>query len=65
MTPAEKGALVSGLTKAAFTMTRAGVQHRHPDAGPREVFLRMAIITLGPTLAVAAFPDARPFVPEP
>jgi hypothetical protein len=63
MAPAEKAAVVSALTKAAFTMTRAGVRHRHPAAGSREVFLRMAIITLGPALASAAYPEARRFIP--
>lgn len=65
MTPATKAATVSGLTTAAYAMARAGVRHRHPGAAPREVFLRMAIITLGPDLACAAYPDARPFVSTP
>jgi len=63
MTPAEKAATIAGLTQAAYALTRAGVRHRHPDASPREVFLRMAILTLGAELACAAYPDAVPFVP--
>jgi hypothetical protein len=58
MTPAEKAALVTGLTQAAYSMTWAGVRSRHPTASPREHFLRVAIITLGPDLACAAYPDA-------
>jgi trehalose/maltose hydrolase-like predicted phosphorylase len=58
MTPAQKAALVSGLTGAAFAMTAAGVRQRHPGASPREQFLRVAIITLGRDLAVLAYPDA-------
>jgi hypothetical protein len=57
MTPAEKAAIVSGLTRASFEMARAGVRHRHPDASPREQFLRLAIVTLGAELAARAYPE--------
>lgn len=62
MSPAQKAATVSGLTAAAFEMARAGVRHRFPDAGPREQFLRLAILTLGADLAVRAYPDAEGLV---
>jgi hypothetical protein len=65
MTPVRKAATVSGLTTAAYVMARAGVRQRHPAAEPREVFLRIAIITLGPDLACAAYPDAKPLVSRP
>jgi hypothetical protein len=39
-------------------MTAAGVRQRHPDATPREHFLRVAVIVLGPDLACLAYPDA-------
>lgn len=58
MSAAEKAALVTGLTRAAFEMTAAGVRRRHPDASPREHFLRVAVIVLGPDLARQAYPDA-------
>lgn len=61
MTPAEKAATITALTQAATDMTWAGVRQRHPGASEREVFLRVAIITLGPELACAAYPDAAPF----
>lgn len=57
MTPADKAALVSGLTQAAFDLARAGVRHRYPDATAREQFLRLAIVTLGEDLARRAYPD--------
>jgi hypothetical protein len=57
LSPAEKLALVSGLTIAAFDLARAGVRARFPNASPREQFLRLAIITLGPDLAKRAYPD--------
>jgi hypothetical protein len=58
MSPAQKAALVTGLTRAAWEMTLAGVRQRHPDAPPREQFLRVAVIVVGPELARLAYPDA-------
>ncbi len=57
MSPAEKAALVVGLTQAVFELALAGVRQRYPDASPREHFLRLAIITLGPELAARVYPD--------
>jgi len=58
MSDAEKVAIVSGLTQAVYELARAGVRQRHPAASEREQFLRLAIVTLGPDLARAAYPDA-------
>jgi len=58
MSPAEKAATVTGLTRAAWAMTAAGVRQRFPEASPREHFLRVAVIVLGPELARLAYPDA-------
>jgi len=57
MSAAEKAAVVSGLTQATFDLARAGIRHRHPDASPREQFLRLAILTLGLDLARKVYPD--------
>jgi hypothetical protein len=38
-------------------MARAGIRHRYPDAGPREQFLRLAVLLLGDGLARQAYPD--------
>ena len=57
MSAAQKGAIVSGLTQAAYDLARAGVSHRYPTASPREQFLRLAIVTLGLDLARKAYPD--------
>jgi type II secretory pathway component PulL len=62
MTPAGKLALVEELNTATRAMMLAGIRHRHPDAGEREVFLRAAIILFGADLAVAAYPDAAAYV---
>ena len=58
MSPAQKAAIVTGLTQAAYELARAGVRHRHPHASPREQFLRLAIDVLGRDLACRAYPDA-------
>jgi hypothetical protein len=57
MTAAEKAALVSGLTRTAYDLALAGIRHRFPDATPREHFLRLAIINLGPDLARKVYPE--------
>ena len=57
MSPAEKAAIVSGLTRAVYDLALAGVRLRHPNASPREQFLRMALVTLGPDLARQAYPE--------
>jgi hypothetical protein len=57
MSPAEKAAIVSGLTQAAYELALAGVRQRWPDASPREHFLRLAIVTLGSDLARKAYPE--------
>ena len=57
MTPAEKAALISGLTRAAHRMAAAGVRQRYPNASPREQFLRLAIVLHGRTVARSAYPE--------
>ena len=63
MSPAEKLAIVSGLTQAAYQLALAGVRLRYPDASPREQFLRLALITLGPALARRAYPEISALEP--
>jgi hypothetical protein len=57
MEPAQKAALVSGLTHAVFEVALAGIRARHPNASPHEQRLRLAVVTLGPDLARRAFPE--------
>jgi len=57
MTPAQKAAVVSGLTQAVHDLALAGIRLRHPQASGREQFLRLALITLGSDLAGRAYPD--------
>jgi hypothetical protein len=58
MSPAQKAQLITTLSRAARDLALAGVRHRHPAASPREQFLRLAVVTLGPDLARGAYPDA-------
>lgn len=57
MTPAEKAAVISGLSQAAVDLALAGVRSRYPDASPREHFLRLALLMLGPDLARTSYPE--------
>jgi hypothetical protein len=57
MTPAQKAELVTGLTRAVFELATAGVRQRYPDASPRELFLRVAIVIHGAELARRAYPE--------
>ncbi len=57
MSPADKAAIVSGLTQAVYDLARAGIRLRYSDAPPREQFLRLALLTLGPDLARRAYPE--------
>lgn len=49
--------MVTGLTRAAWTMSMAGVRHRYPRASERELFLRHAVVILGQDLARAVYPE--------
>jgi hypothetical protein len=57
MSPASKAALVSGLTQATYELAFAGLRQRHPQASAHELFLRLALLTLGPDLARRAYPE--------
>jgi hypothetical protein len=62
MSMPDKADLISGLTQAAHDLALAGVRQRYPDATPREHFLRLAVLLLGPDLARKAYPDAAGLV---
>ena len=57
MTAAQKAALIRGLTRAVHQLAAAGVRQRHPEASPREQFLRLAIVLHGRALTKAAYPE--------
>lgn len=57
MSPAEKLRIVAELNGAVDGMALAGIRHRHPDASPREQFLRLASLKLGRDLARQVYPE--------
>ena len=57
MSDEEKLAIVSRLTRSVVELARIGIRERHPNASPREQFLRLAVVTLGPDLARETYPD--------
>jgi hypothetical protein len=63
MSTEQKAAIVSGLTRAVYDLAAAGIRQRFPHASPRAQHLCLAVITLGPDLALKAFPDVAALDP--
>ena len=59
MTPDRKAQIVAAMCAGVQEAAAEGIRRRHPEAGSREQFLRLAILRLGSDLAAEAFPDAR------
>ena len=57
MSPADKLAIVAGLTEAVFELAWAGVMQRHADASPRERAMRFAVVIHGRDLARRMYPE--------
>ncbi|HXR96833.1 MAG TPA: hypothetical protein VN709_03225 [Terriglobales bacterium] len=55
--PQEKFALIAQLCDDVRQLALAGIRDRHPQASERECFLRLTLLTLGPRLARAAYPE--------
>ena len=53
----EKAELIASLSRGVREVAMAGIRDRYPDASPREQFLRLAMLTLGATLARQAYPE--------
>ena len=58
MTALDKVRTVTSLTRTAQELALAGVRMRYPRASERECLLRLAVLKIGPRLAVRAYPDA-------
>ena len=58
MSPMEKARAVGHVSRSVRELALAGIRHRHPDASEQECRLRYAVLTLGRTLACAAYPEA-------
>jgi hypothetical protein len=63
MSPERKAELIVGICAALDDMVVEGVRRRYPNAGPREQFLRRAIVRLGYEHACEAYPDAVGLMP--
>lgn len=57
MTLQRKASLISGICRSTREIALAGIRSRHPNASPREQFLRLAVLTLGEDLARRAYPE--------
>jgi hypothetical protein len=57
MPAARKADLITACCRSSREMSLAGIRSRHPDASPREQFLRLAMLTLGVDLARRAYPE--------
>jgi hypothetical protein len=57
MSAEEKLVLSLSMTQAVRDLALAGIRLRYPDADSREQFLRLAILQLGPELALAVYPE--------
>ena len=47
MTPEERSARACELSRMTRELALAGIRTRYPDASPREVKLRLAVLTIG------------------
>lgn len=57
MTAAEKLDLALAMSRTVRDLAVAGIRQRHPQASPREVLLRLAVVQHGRSLAMAAYPE--------
>ena len=58
LSPLERLRLVSDTSRAVIDLSLAGIRVRHPAAGERECFLRLAAILLGVETARRVYPEA-------
>jgi hypothetical protein len=65
MSPEQRLATAMRMSQTVRDLALAGVRARFPNAGPREQFLRLAIVTLGLELAQAAYPEIAKLDPRP
>jgi hypothetical protein len=62
MSPLQKLAAVTEISRAAEMLSLAGIRLRHPGASDRECLLRLAVLKLGPSLACQVYPDAAELI---
>jgi hypothetical protein len=57
MSPVKKKSPVNGLSRSALELSLAGIRLRHPGASEHECWLRLALLTLGRSVASRVYPD--------
>ena len=62
MSPLEKARAVDSLSRATQELALAGIRSRHPNASETECLLRLAVLKLGPRLAVRVYPEAAELI---
>ena len=62
MSPLEKVRAVIEISRAVQELSLAGIRQRHPNASQRECELRLAVLKLGPALALRAYPEAAALI---
>ena len=59
MSPLEKAQAVGQVSHAVRELSLVGIRQRHPTVSERECLLRYALLTLGRSLALRAYPEAH------
>ena len=59
MSSTEKAKTVGAVSRTVRELSLAGIRRRHPSASENECRLRYAILTLGRSLALEAYPEAE------
>ena len=62
MSPLEKARVVDSLSRATQELALAGIRSRHPNASVNECLLRLAVLKLGPQLAVRVYPEVAELI---
>jgi len=64
MSAERKLAVTLQMSRTVRDLALAGIRSRFPNAGAREQTLRLAVVMLGPELAVAAYPEISSLDPS-
>ena len=56
MSSVQRAQIVRGAARAVRALALAGVRQRHPEARESEIVARLALLTLGPSLARRVYP---------
>ena len=57
MSSVQRAQLVAGAARTVRAIALAGLRQRHPGASESEIVARLALLTLGPSLARRVYPQ--------